>query len=185
MSSFSYDPANDVCYRTLDFLGFLGYRVGDDGSVWSRKKTGSTTKLYDRWTKLSAEIEGFGYYRVLLMPGRKHFAVHLLVLNAFTGPSPKGMECRHFPDRNPGNNRVSNLRWGTRSQNMNDKTYHGTHRNQRGTKNSMAKVNEEMVVSIRRLHATGKYYLHDLADLFNIHKVTVWAIVHRYSWTHI
>ena len=53
-------------------------------------------------------------------------AVHRLVLAAFIGPCPPGMVCRHFPDRNPRNNRLDNLSYGTPTQNSQDKVVHGT-----------------------------------------------------------
>jgi hypothetical protein len=56
----------------------------------------------------------------------RNVTVHSLVLEAFVGPRPDGMQCRHFPDRNPTNNRVSNLSWGTPLENANDRRVHGT-----------------------------------------------------------
>jgi len=53
-------------------------------------------------------------------------AVHRLVLAAFVGPCPEGQEGCHN-DGNPMNNRLTNLRWDTRSGNMLDKVKHGTH----------------------------------------------------------
>lgn len=47
-----------------------------------------------------------------------------LVLEAFVGPCPPGMECLHWDD-DPNNNDVSNLRWGTRTDNMRDMSRNG------------------------------------------------------------
>lgn len=52
--------------------------------------------------------------------------IHRLVLQAFLGPCPEGMEGCHN-DGDPSNNRLDNLRWDTRSENMLDKRIHGTH----------------------------------------------------------
>jgi hypothetical protein len=58
--------------------------------------------------------------------GRKRTTqVHRLVLAAFVGPCPDGMECRHL-DGNPANNRIENLCWGTRAENNADRVRHGT-----------------------------------------------------------
>lgn len=58
--------------------------------------------------------------------GKMHYKyIHALVLTAFVGPKPEGMECCHI-DGNPLNNHVSNLRWGTHSDNMQDSIRHGT-----------------------------------------------------------
>jgi len=74
-----------------------------------------------------------GYSRVTLCCGvMKLFNikaspyVHNLVLSTFIGPCPKGMECRHFPDRDPSNNRLDNLSWGTPVENAIDRVWHGT-----------------------------------------------------------
>lgn len=52
--------------------------------------------------------------------------VHRLVLEAFVGEPPAGTECRHM-DGNPQNNALTNLRWGTRLENIRDQIRHGTH----------------------------------------------------------
>lgn len=52
--------------------------------------------------------------------------VHSMVMLAFVGPRPEGMEIRHL-DGNPQNNRISNLAYGTKSENMKDAVKHGTH----------------------------------------------------------
>jgi hypothetical protein len=54
--------------------------------------------------------------------------VHRLVLEAFIGPCPPGMMCRHL-NGNPSDNRLENLRWGTPKENAEDSTRHGTHAN--------------------------------------------------------
>lgn len=52
--------------------------------------------------------------------------VHRLVLEAFTGQCPVGMEgCHNNGD--PADNRLSNLRWDTKSGNQQDAVAHGTH----------------------------------------------------------
>lgn len=75
-----------------------------------------------------------GHLRVDLSNGpvaHSHL-VHRVVLTAFVGPCPEGMEALHG-DGVPGNNRVENLRWGTRHENRMDSVLHGTHRNSRKT----------------------------------------------------
>lgn len=59
---------------------------------------------------------------------RRVFFVHRLVLEAFEGPCPPGMEsCHNNGDRQ--DNRRSNLRWGTKPSNAQDTLRHG--RNER------------------------------------------------------
>ena len=53
--------------------------------------------------------------------------VHRLVLAAFVGPCPDGMECCHWDD-DPTNNRLANLRWDTPSANQIDAVRNGRNR---------------------------------------------------------
>ena len=69
-----------------------------------------------------------GHLRVALWRNnRAHLAqVHRLVLLAFVGPCPEGMETCHG-NGDPTDNRVANLRWDTRSANLMDSVRHLTH----------------------------------------------------------
>lgn len=58
--------------------------------------------------------------------GYKDAKVHILVLEAFVGPRPDGMQGLHKSD-NARNNRLSNLYWGTPSQNAVDAVNNGDH----------------------------------------------------------
>ena len=50
--------------------------------------------------------------------------VHQIVCEAFHGACPEGMEVRHLDD-NKLNNAASNLQWGTRSENIQDRRTNG------------------------------------------------------------
>ena len=147
-----------VIYKPV--VGHLGYRVGDDGSVWSCWKrvfkgyrSGHNFVLGDVWTRLKPNIVR-RYYQVSLRrtdksPYRK---VHHLVLEAFVGLRPQGTEACH----NNGNrldNDLSNLRWGTKSENYQDRHKHGTTND--GVRNGRAKLTPEKVEVIRKRIADG------------------------------
>lgn len=55
---------------------------------------------------------------------RRHHRVHHLVLEAFIGPRPSGLQGLHWDDV-PTNNRLENLRWATAAENMRDKVRNG------------------------------------------------------------
>lgn len=69
-----------------------------------------------------------GYRRVSLSKpgGRRLAGVHSLVAAAFIGPRPDGLEIRHL-NGDPLDNVVTNLTYGTRSENMQDRLRHGRH----------------------------------------------------------
>ncbi len=116
-----------VTYK--DVPGFPGYRVGDDGSVWSCL-TGHVGFLRE-WRQLRPTVRTGGYLKVTIChsEGTKRFytTVHHLVLITFVGPRPPGMEACHEDD-DKLNNRLSNLSWGTKSKNWHDRQRNGRHR---------------------------------------------------------
>lgn len=98
-----------------------GYEVSDEGRVRSFK--------WGRPKILSPSTTPEGYRNVSLYDGaqgRRNARVHVLVLETFTGPRPEGQDARHL-DGDPGNNALTNLKWGTKSENNLDQVRHGTH----------------------------------------------------------
>jgi len=96
------------------------YEVSSEGRVRSKRS--------GRVLRTSPNPRG-GHLRVkLCRPGvQRTRTVHQIVLEAFVGPRPTGLVARHYPDPDPTNNRVENLRWGTNSENTLDKVEHGNH----------------------------------------------------------
>jgi hypothetical protein len=70
-----------------------------------------------------------GRYRLVAIryPGRGwvNRLVHHLVLEAFVGPRPQDQECLH-DDNDGSNNRLTNIKWGTKKENRADQHRHGT-----------------------------------------------------------
>ena len=67
-----------------------------------------------------------GYHVITLGVSRKQYRVAVLVLEAFVGPRPVGMEACHGPDYSKSNNRLRNLRWDTSSANCLERDFHGS-----------------------------------------------------------
>lgn len=69
-----------------------------------------------------------GHLRVSLYDdsSKRSHLVHRLVLESFVGPCPSGQECCHGAG-GPADNRLSNIRWDTRSANAKDQVRGGTH----------------------------------------------------------
>lgn len=114
--------------RWLPVAGSPGYEVSDHGRV---RSLGRVIMCRDgkpkrcRGQVLKPTVSSDGYLRVRPYPATPQ-GVHALVLEAFVGPRPTGMQCCHR-DGDPANNRVENLRWGTISENQLDRVRHGTH----------------------------------------------------------
>lgn len=115
-------------------VGFEGwYEVSNYGRVKSLRRmtnpstTGRQRSVPEKMLKFDQNIRD-RHFRAPLSRGAKtqKFLVHRLVLMAFVGPCPPGMEGCHN-NGNPIDNRLENLRWDTRSANTLDKVRHGTH----------------------------------------------------------
>lgn len=115
----------------LPVVNFEGiYSVSDKGRVRSEARTVELSNGFSR--KLPTKIltgapNGDGYRTVHLsltgQPVQTHY-VHDLVLAAFVGPKPEGQEARHLNDFKL-DNRLSNLTYGTRSDNGRDAVRNG------------------------------------------------------------
>lgn len=111
----------------------------------------------------------------------KDYAVHRLVLLAFVGPCPEGMECCHGDD-DPTNNQLANLRWDTRQANRDDMVRNG--RSGRGERAAHSVLTEADVLAIRRRCAAGTAQK-ALAAEYGVDPSAVSLIVRRKRWTHI
>ncbi len=111
------------------------------------------------------------------------YRLHLLVLTAFIGPRPEGMEARHFPDRDKRNNCLSNLQWGTKKENAADKEVQG--QSQRGILNHQSKLSEEDVRNIRRLAEQGLLPQTAIAAMYGIRQQQVSRLLRRKRWSHV
>lgn len=112
-----------------------------------------------------------GHQRVTLCrPGRRaDLRIHRLVLEAFAGSCPEGMEGCHS-DGNPEHNQISNLYWGTPKSNANDRERHG--RTARGPRHGNAVLSQLDVAEIRRQVSGGRTGA-DIAREMGLSKSTV------------
>lgn len=155
---------------------YAGYEVSSLGRLRSyRKHKGSNRPVL---RKLTPDKEGYlqaGFIVDGKMVMRK---IHHLVLEAFVGLRGEGQVTRHL-DGDPGNNQLSNLVWGSQSENMQDQIHHGTAT--RGVKNSQSKLSEEQVREIRSRLTEGESGS-SLAKEFGLSDATICRIRygHRY-----
>lgn len=146
--------------------GFEGrYEVSDLGNVQSVPRWGTpggALKPFDR----------YGYPSVTLRDGdrKETICVHRLVLCAYIGPAPAGMEAAHN-NGNRQDSRLANLRWTTKAENTADRTRHGKHRRAMDDRRKLA---PEDAAFIRANHKRIKQT--DLAAMFGVHRATIQRI---------
>lgn len=184
-----------VNYKSLSFLGYPKYRVGEDGSVW---RWVESQKIWKKRSFGRGSISN-GYVRVTLCcNGRsKRFYVHQLVLLAFVGPCPDGNECRHRNGRKL-DNFLDNLCWGTPKQNGEDKVRHGNslrgckhplyNVGLRGEQNPQSVLTRSDVKTMKRLYQKynrGGWTLKKLAERFRVTQQAVHNAITGKTWSHL
>jgi len=165
-------------------VGYEGrYEVSNEGRVRSYCERGGHYRILP--TSHEMRQSRMGRYRgVALCDGvgkaRKTY-VHRMVMGAFGGSRPSGCEVRHL-DGDRLNNRIDNLAWGTRAENMQDMVRHG--RTQRGEKFYGTHLTDLDVVHIRQLAEAGMPR-GELALMYGLSAGGIHHIVSRERWAHV
>ncbi len=165
------------------------YEVSDQGRVRSR----------DRMTHHGGRKPWRLKGRIFCGPARKqsgHVAVvlrrggisttesvHRLVLLAFKGKCPPNQESRHWDD-DPSNNRLDNLLYGTRAENIADRSRNGyvnIGNRQNGERSAQAKLSDAQAIEISRsalsaAAASARYNI-GICTIYNIRSGKQWSAV--------
>jgi hypothetical protein len=149
-------------------VGYDGYLVSSHGRVKSMK----SGEPYEMLSHPNHK----GYRMVCVRSGGKSFRrrIHRLVLDAFVGECPDGMQCSHI-DGDPANNRLDNLNWVSQMENHLQKELHGT---------SNTKLTENDVKAIRRRFSDGET-VYRISKDYPVSNKTIYGVVHRHHWKHI
>lgn len=148
--------------------------VSDDGKVYSIRRQGHKGGF------VKQRMNNSGYLRVALSKNGKSKAyfVHRLVAQAFI-PNPENKQFVNHKDGDKTNNRMSNLEWCTKSENMQHavKTglvhYHGL----LGEKHPQCKISDADALEIIRLRKSG-VLSHILAKQYGVTGATIRNIVY-------
>lgn len=181
--------APKIVYKPIK--GFEGFWIGTDTTVWTLWRRvsagfnkGSKMILGEIPKPVKHRTNKDGYKYVSLWRNGKptNRRISRLMLAAFVGPCPPGMEACH----NNGiraDNSLGNLRWDTRSGNHADKKRHGTW--QGGEANGNARLTAAQVLEIRNRAATGEERQRDIAKDYGVTQCLVGKIHRREMWTHV
>jgi len=168
----------------LPIADYPGYYISNYGEVYSKWQGSGGGASIGHVLKRMKLIKADGRLCVGLSKKgkRKVKRIHRLVLEAFVGKCPDGMEACHFPDRNTSNNRLDNLRWDTKKSNMNDKIYHGT--TNRCERNGSVKLKKTEVIKIRTERNNGVKYK-DIANKYNVSISCIQQICENKTWKYM
>ena len=122
------------------------------------------------------------YHAVRLGYGKPMTTAHVVVCETFHGPRPsRNHEVAHW-NGDSMDNRATNLRWATRSQNALDRNRHGTMAI--GPANYLTKLTKADVIAIRKLRAKGMT-LQAIGARFGIGQSHVKRVADREAWKHL
>lgn len=114
-----------------DVPGYEGlYVVSDLGRVksierFAKTKGGALRRVGEKVLAAQDNAAGYRHVRLCKDGVLTTLLLHCLILEAFVGPRPEGMEARHR-DGVRSNNTLRNLVWGTKKENADDRVSHGT-----------------------------------------------------------
>lgn len=149
------------------------YLISESGKIYSlrRKKILKTPPIRSRKTTQPHSIV------CLCKNGiQKVYYVHTLVIRHFVSEKPfDGAECRHL-DSNSLNNHYTNLAWGTRQENTNDRLGN--------KKDPVVCFDKQLVINIKNDLLSGMKQA-DIAKKYNILIGTIQAIASNRSWKNI
>lgn len=123
-------------------------------------------------------------YHVMTLPGvhpkRRHFLMHRLVMLAFAGDCPEGMEINH-KNGIKTDNRLDNLEYCTRQENIDHaRIVLGPY-----NRTKKSRLTEDKVRLIRARYAAGDTSMDRLAHQFGVVAQTIHNIVRHKTWKHI
>lgn len=163
------------------------YEVSDQGGVRSwraqTRKVGANPRAESPHPLVlrNSQRDGRGYQTVSLPDATGRYVtktVHSLVLAAFVGPRPDGLEIAHL-NGDPSDNRLANLKYVTHQENESHKVAHGTRAT--GEDVNGARLLGWQVAEIRYLATQGVTQA-KIAALFDLHSSHVSNIITGRIW---
>lgn len=179
---------NEIWKDIPNYEGY--YQVSNMGNVRSldrenlrRDKWGNISKFRRKGSTIKNKLNNYNKYFVSLSKNgiKQEYHVARLVLKSFTGPPNENEECCHKNDIQT-DDRLDNLYWGTREDNIKDKFING--KIVRGSLVGTSKLKKGEVWLIKKL-LKSKIRKSVISKMFNVTRQLIRHIEKENVWKHI
>ncbi len=168
-----------------DVVGYEGYyQVSNVGRVRRIKWYRNT--FPGKILKPCLKRKGNAYYKYVTLSRDNvvtTFAVHRMEAIVFLGLPIKNKDSVRHLDGNSLNNTITNLKWGTRSENSQDSIRHGTFVDNAGSKHGMSKLKESLIPIIKQM--SNSMTRRAIANHFGVSTSTIDGIINGKTWKHV
>ena len=177
-----------------DIEGYEGlYQVSSLGRVKSLKRL--ITRKYgykkreqrinEKLLRFSNNSKGYSQFKINKLGKQKTFRAHTLVARAFIPNHKKHEEINH-KNGIKTDNRVENLEWCTRQENIDHAWKKGLVKNiQNGEKINTSKLTEKQVLEIREKYGSKKCNYSEIARKYNVWSSTISRVINKETWKHV
>ena len=161
--------------------GYSRYKASTDGEIYTPSwKGGRSGKI------ISPAKDAGGYMRTMLVNDEGRTAtikVHRIIATTFL-ENPEAKETVNHINGIKHDNRVENLEWATRSENVKHSFRTGLQSN-KGSKGPTSILTESQVLQIREMFKPGVCGRKYLGEMFKVSPATIKDVILRKTWNHI
>jgi hypothetical protein len=171
-----------------DVVGYDGYYVvSNKGNIKGIERYVKSRNTYKYVPPITLKQFYFrGYLRCMFSKYGKHKQMfsHRVVAIAFISNPENKLEINHI-NGIKDDNRVENIEWCTRKENMQHAVRTGLHKGTShvGESNGKSKLSIQDVLDIRALLETMSQK--EIAIIYNVSASNIWKIKHKIRWKHI
>lgn len=159
-----------------------GYGIDINGDIWSCRF--NPDKFYSQWSKLVRRLDTKGYYQFsyTLLGKKRYTMVHKLMALAYL-PKVEGTTEVNHKNGIRTDNRIENLEWVSRGQNIKHSYDILKRKRIQGTMNRKAKLNDEKVREIKKM--IGILTIREIAKMYDTHHSLIQGIKDGKRWPHV